>query len=469
MLQNFVSAANEFLWGPPMMIVLVGFGVFATLYLGFPQLKRFGRGVNHVFGGLFNKEATEEGSMSSFQSMATALAAQIGTGNIGGVAGALAMGGPGAIFWMWVTAIFGMATITVEATLAQKYRRKDKHGNLVGGPAYYLSQGFAKKGAAGFGRFLGGLFSILIVIALGFIGNMVQSNSISSAVSTAFNVPPIAVGIVVAIVAGLIFIGGVKRIGKFAETVVPFMAAIYIAAAIIALVIMSDRIIPTFGLIFSNAFSGQAVAGGVAGYSIRTAIRYGVARGLFSNEAGMGSTPNSHAVADVAHPGVQGEVAMIGVFIDTILVCSATGIIITAAGTYSHANLEGVMITMEAFSTAFGTFGSIMVAIALTFFALTTIIGWYFFGESNVKYLTNGSDGAIRAYQIIVIAFVVIGSLIDVTFAWELTDMFNGFMVIPNIIGLILLVPESKALFRDYDEQLASGNELTYFYEYQDQ
>lgn len=304
-LTQIVKDINGLLWGPPMMILLVGFGLLSTIYLKFPQFTRLGYGWYETFGKLFSKEKSDndDGSMSSFQALATAVAAQVGTGNIGGVAGAIVSGGPGAVFWMWMTAILGMSTISVEAILAQKYRQT-KNGQIVGGPAYYLTNGLKNKGMAGLGKALAVIFSCLIILALGFIGNMVQSNSISTAVAEAFGLPTIVIGILVAITAGFIFIGGAKRIASFAELVVPFMAALYIVGSIVVLFKFNNMILPVIKSIFSAAFTGQAMLGGAVGYSIKTAIRYGVARGLFSNEAGMGSTPNSHAVANVGHPVV---------------------------------------------------------------------------------------------------------------------------------------------------------------------
>lgn len=463
-LTEIVVQINSFLWGPPMMILLVGFGLISTFYLKFPQFTRLGYGWKEIFGKLFSKERSEEGTMSSFQALATAIAAQVGTGNIGGVAGAIVSGGPGAVFWMWVTAILGMSTISVEAVLAQIYREK-RNGQLVGGPAFYLSKGFKEKGMEGIGKILASIFAVLIVIALGFVGNMVQSNSISTALASAFGISPLIVGIAIALVAAFIFIGGMRRIANFAEIVVPVMALIYIIGSIVVLVRFRDMIIPVFTAIISAAFTGKAMLGGAIGVSIKTAIRYGVARGLFSNEAGMGSTPNSHAVAKVQHPAVQGAVAIIGVFIDTIIVCTATSLVILVTGA-DKSGFEGAMITMEGFRIAFGNIGAQFLAVALVFFAFTTVVGWYYFGETNVKYLFK-SKTVLRVYQIIVLGFIVAGSVQKVDFVWELTDMFNGLMVIPNIIGLFFLLKEGKKVFDDFDNQIKNGDRLSYNYKYE--
>ncbi|HAQ40934.1 MAG TPA: sodium:alanine symporter family protein [Clostridiales bacterium] len=457
-LEAFVGKVNEILWDYVLVIGLVGIGLYFSIRLGFPQIKRFGFAARRVFGGVFKKEDSKEGSMSSFQALATSIAAQIGTGNVAGVATAISMGGPGAIFWMWVSAFFGMSTIFVEATLAQKYRETDKDGQLVGGPAYYIKNGLGFKGLAIF-------FAISLIIALGFIGNMVQSNSIADAVSRAFNIPQIAVGICIAILAGMIFIGGMKRIASFAEMVVPVMAAIYIIGSIVVIILFRENIIPVFRNIFVAAFNPESVMGGAAGIGVQQAVRYGIARGLFSNEAGMGSTPNSHAVADVAHPAEQGLSAMIAVFIDTILVCTATALVILATGA-NNLDVAGAGITQGAFNIAFGHIGEKFLAVCLTFFAFTTVVGWYYFGENNIRFLFKNKN-AIRIYQVIVLIFIVLGSYQKVDFVWSLADMFNGIMVIPNLIAIFILFKESKAILEDYDEQTQKGERLNYKYDFQ--
>lgn len=459
-----VKSINNFLWGVPMMVALAGFGILSTIYLGFPQFKRFHKANKQVFGGMKSKEKGKEGSMSSFQSLATAVAAQVGTGNIGGAGTAIVGGGPGAVFRMWLLAVLGMSTISVEAILAQKYRTR-KNGELVGGPAYYLSKGFKEKGHKKAGKVLAATFAFLIVIALGFIGNMVQSNSIADSLHTTFNAKPLIVGICIALVAFLVFSGGMSRIARFTELVVPFMAVLYIIGSIVLLVKMRSNILPVLKAIFVQAFTKEAVLAGTAGYAVKEAIRYGVARGLFSNEAGMGSTPNSHAVADVKHPVEQGMAAMIGVFFDTIIICSATALIVLTTGA-NTSGAEGVNISITAFSKIFGGPGAKFLSIALTFFAFTTIIGWYYFGEGNIKYLFK-SKTAIHIYRVIVLFFLILGSTQKVELVWELADMFNGLMVIPNIIGLYFLVPFVKELYDDYDEKVKNDN-VTYVYEHED-
>ncbi len=445
-----IQLVNHYLWDYFLMYGLIGMGLFLSFRLGFPQITKMGKAFKHVFGPMFSKEkkAKEAGSMSSFQALATAVAAQVGTGNVAGVATAILSGGPGAIFWMWVSAFLGMSTIFVEAVLAQKYRER-KDGDLVGGPAYYISKGLGSKGLAAF-------FSVTIIIALGFIGNMVQSNSIAGAVNRAFGIPYVAVGIAVAVAAALIFIGGMKRIASFAELVVPVMAVIYILASIVILIIFRDQIIPVFTLIFKSAFSGNAVMGGILGATIKQAMQKGIARGLFSNEAGMGSTPHAHAVANVDHPSEQGLTAMVGVFIDTVLVCSATAFAILVTKSYMDPTLKGVTVTQEAFTIAFGRGGEIFLAVCLTFFAFTTVVGWYYFGESNIKYLF-GKNGLLP-YRILVCAFIVIGSMQEVDLVWNLADTFNGLMVIPNMIALLALSGVAVNLLKDYNKKLKDGN-----------
>ena len=401
-------------------------------------------------------------SLSQFQALAVAVSAQIGTGNVAGVATAITAGGPGAVFWMWFSAVLGMSTIFAEALLAQKYRVVS-HGKYIGGPAFYITHGLTPKIGRGAARFLSGFFSIALIIALGFIGNATQSNSIASAVTVAFDVPALAVGIGLAALAGLIIVGGVNRIANVAQFVVPFMAVIYIICAVVILFQFSDHISPMINHIFVAAFNPEAVLGGAAGIGMREAVRFGVARGLFSNEAGMGSTPHAHATADVNHPVQQGMAAFVGVFIDTILVCTATALIILLTDA-DKLGLQGAAVTQQAFVIAFGGFGSQLLAICLTFFAFTTIIGWYYFGESNIRFLFRGRHLGI--YRTLVLAAIVLGTLGKVDLVWSLSDMFNGFMVIPNLIALFLLRKEIRAVYTDYLAQKKAGAGLSYQYEF---
>ena len=465
MLSALVGAVNLVLWDYLLIYALLGIGLFFTIYLGAPQVTTRGAGFKSVFGGLFAKKDPadkDHKSLSQFQALAVAVSAQIGTGNVAGVATAITAGGPGAVFWMWFSAVLGMSTIFAEALLAQKYRVVS-HGKYIGGPAFYITHGLTPKIGRGAARFLSGFFSIALIIALGFIGNATQSNSIASAVTVAFDVPALAVGIGLAALAGLIIVGGVNRIANVAQFVVPFMAVIYIICAVVILFQFSDHISPMINHIFVAAFNPEAVLGGAAGIGMREAVRFGVARGLFSNEAGMGSTPHAHATADVNHPVQQGMAAFVGVFIDTILVCTATALIILLTDA-DKLGLQGAAVTQQAFVIAFGGFGSQLLAICLTFFAFTTIIGWYYFGESNIRFLFRGRHLGI--YRTLVLAAIVLGTLGKVDLVWSLSDMFNGFMVIPNLIALFLLRKEIRAVYTDYLAQKKAGAGLSYQYEF---
>ena len=464
-LSDLVSTINFVLWDYLLIYALLGIGLFFSIYLGVPQLTKLGAAFKSVFGGLFTKKDAadkDHKSLSQFQALAVAVSAQIGTGNVAGVATAITAGGPGAIFWMWFSAVLGMSTIFAEALLAQKYRVVS-HGKYIGGPAFYITHGLTPKIGRSAARFLSGGFSIALIIALGFIGNATQSNSISSAVTVAFNIPPLAVGIGLAVLAGLIIVGGVDRIAKIAQFVVPFMAIIYIICAIVILFKFSSHIAPMFNHIFTAAFNPQAVLGGAAGIGMREAVRFGVARGLFSNEAGMGSTPHAHATADVQHPVQQGMAAFVGVFIDTLLVCTATALIILLTDA-DKLGLQGAAVTQQAFVIAFGSGGAQLLAVCLTFFAFTTIIGWYYFGESNIRFLFHGRHLAI--YRTLVLLAIVLGTLGKVDVVWSLSDMFNGFMVIPNLIALFLLRKEIRAVYDDYLTQKKAGGALSYHYEF---
>ena len=427
-----IEQASDILWNSLLLFLLVGTGVFFTIRLRGVQLRRFGEGFHRVFGNftLRGKKADDQG-MSSFQALATAIAAQVGTGNITGCATALVSGGPGALFWVWISAFFGMATIYAEAVLAQRYRTT-VNGKVTGGPAYYIRAAF--KGT--FGKVLAGVFSVLIILALGFMGNMVQSNSIGDAFHNAFGMSHLAVGIVVAVIAAFIFLGGVQRIAAVTEKIVPIMAAFYIVGCVVILVMNYKTLPNAFTQIFVLAFNPQAMAGGVAGVTVQQAMRFGVARGLFSNEAGMGSTPHAHALAKVNHPREQGAVAILGVFIDTFVVLTLTGLVLITSGLIPD-GLTGTALTQAAFSQAFGGFGPVFIAICMFFFAFSTIIGWYFFGQSNFKALFG--EKTLPVYSVIVVVFILVGSTLKVDLVWAMADFFNGLMAVPNLLALLAL------------------------------
>ena len=448
---EFVKAVNEWMWGLILLIILCGTGIFFTIRLKFIQVRKFGEGCRLVFGH-FKSSGGErkEGEMTPFQSLATAIAAQVGTGNLTGAATALIAGGPGAIFWMWVSAFFGMATIYGEATLAQEYKTK-KDGEVTGGPVYYIHQAF--KGT--FGRVRAVIFAIFIILALGFMGNMVQSNSIGAAFSGVFesrniNIPPVAIGIILAVIAAFIFVGGTTRWAAVVEKIVPFMAGIYIVGSLILIGMNITALPGAFKMIFLGAFNPTAVVGGAAGITVREAIRYGVARGLFSNEAGMGSTPHAHARAAAKNPHEQGLTAMISVFIDTFIVLNLTVFSVLTTGAMDSGK-GGIALTQEAFMRGFGSFGDIFVAICLLFFAFSTVLSWHFFGQINVQYLFGKK--AVKVYSIIVVAFIIVGSTLKVDLVWELADFFNGLMVIPNAMALLALSGVVAGISKKYGKK----------------
>ena len=438
-----VCQINEYLSNYILVFLLIGVGLWYTVRTGFVQIRFFGEGMRKVFGNLSLNGGKQSSGMTSFQALATAIAAQVGTGNIVGASGAILTGGPGAIFWMWVIAFFGMATIYAEATLAIKTRRVDKDGTIHGGPAYYITTAF--KG--GFGKFLASFFAVAITLALGFMGCMVQSNSIGSAFQTAFGVPSQFVGVVLVIFCCFIFLGGVNRLAAVTEKVVPVMAVIFLVGAVGILVVRIQDVPATFALIFKYAFQPQAIIGGSFGYAIKTAISQGAKRGLFSNEAGMGSTPHAHAQANVKDPHDQGVVAMVGVFIDTFIVLTLNALVIictlyTEGGILADGVIpEGVNKTNLA-QLAFGSVlgenvGAMFVAVCLFFFAFSTVLSWNLFGKINVIYLFGKK--AAKVYAVIALVFLYLGTVMSNDLVWELTDMFNNLMVLPNAIALFAL------------------------------
>ncbi len=455
-----VCKINEYLSNYILVFLLVGVGLWYSIKTRFVQVRCFGEGMRKVFGNLKLKGDRHDSGMSSFQALATAIAAQVGTGNIVGASGAILTGGPGAIFWMWIIAFFGMATIYAEATLAQKTRIVDPDGTVRGGPVYYITTAF--KG--GFGKFLAGFFAVAIVLALGFMGCMVQSNSIGSTMNTAFGIPTWVSGVILVIICAVIFLGGVQRLASVTEKLVPIMAAIFLLGGLAVLAVRITYIPATFAMIFKYAFQPQAIIGGGFGYAIKTAISQGAKRGLFSNEAGMGSTPHAHAQANVAHPHDQGVVAMIGVFIDTFVVLTLNALVIistlyTADGPLADCGAAAACTTLTkanlaqtAFGTVFGEkFGAMFVAVCLFFFAFSTVLSWNLFGKINANYLFGKKNPrrCTVVYSIIALVFVFIGTLASNDLVWELTDMFNNLMVIPNAIALFALTGMVVAMCKE--------------------
>ena len=453
---NIVCDINTYLSNYILIFLLVGVGLWYSIKTRFVQIRCFGEGMKKVFGNLSLKGGAQASGMTSFQALATAIAAQVGTGNIVGASGAILTGGPGAIFWMWVIAFLGMATIYAEATLAQKTRTVDADGTVHGGPVYYITTAF--KGT--FGKFLAVFFAVATILALGFMGSMVQSNSIGSTFETAFGVPSWIVGVVLVAICAIIFLGGVQRLASVTEKIVPVMAGIFLVGGLVVLVARIQYIPATFGMIFKYAFQPQAIIGGAFGIAIKTAISQGAKRGLFSNEAGMGSTPHAHAQANVSKPHEQGAVAMAGVFIDTFVVLTLNALVIictlyTEGGILAGGYVGDVVNTIgktnlaqTAFGVVFGeSIGAMFVAVALFFFAFSTILGWNMFGKVNVTYLF-GKKGVLP-YTVISLVFIFLGTMMSSDLVWELTDFANYLMVLPNVVGLVAGTAMVSAILKE--------------------
>jgi AGCS family alanine or glycine:cation symporter len=432
----FFQTASEYVWGVPMLILLVGTGIYLTIRL---------RGLQ--FRGLFyslhlalikrKEEDASEGDITHFQALMTALSATVGTGNIAGVAIAIATGGPGALFWMWVTGLFGMATKYAEAVLAVKYREQDEHGLMRGGPMYYISKGLGM-------RWLGAVFAIFASVAAFGIGNMVQSNSVADAVATTFHIEPWLTGLFLALMTGLVIIGGIKSIGRVTSVLVPAMIVFYVIAAIVVIAI-NDRAIPeAFGMVFKYAFTATAATGGFIGAVVRDTIRLGVSRGVFSNESGLGSAPIAAAAAQTKNPVSQALVSMTQTFIDTIIVCSLTGFVIISTGLWNSGS-TGSELTARAFSHGLpGSSGGIIIAVGLILFAYSTMLGWSYYGEKALEYLFGA--GLVKPYRVVFCIFIFIGAYTKLDLVWAVADVFNGLMAIPNLIALLAL---SKVVVRE--------------------
>ena len=439
---KLVQTINGYLSDYVLILLLVGTGLFFSIRTRFVQLRCFKEGWRRFVGSISLKGGKQESGLSSFQALATAVAAQVGTGNIVGASGAILIGGPGAIFWMWIIAFFGMATIYAEAVLAQETRVKTEDGVVHGDPVFYIKKAFP----TGFGSFLAGFFAVAIILALGFMGSMVQSNSIGETCSNALGIPSWVIGAAVTLVAALIFLGGIQRIAAVTEKLVPVMALLFLLGGFVVLLVRIRYLPETFAMIFRYAFVPNAIIGGSIGYAIKTAISQGVKRGLFSNEAGMGSTPHAHAMANVEKPHDQGVVAMIGLFIDTFVVLTMTALVVISTlyagdGVLAAGAAEGVSKTnmaQLAFSSVMGDgFGALFVALCLLFFAFSTILSWNYFGKINVEYLFGKK--AVPVYSVIALVFLFLGSVLSNDLVWELADLFNQLMVIPNVLALAAL------------------------------
>ncbi|MDH3197431.1 MAG: sodium:alanine symporter family protein [Candidatus Krumholzibacteria bacterium] len=443
-----IDAANAFIWGKALVYLLLGVGAYFTVRTGFIQFRHLG----HLFAVMRRSGRTEHGGISSFGAFATGLAGRVGTGNVAGVAIALTVGGPGAVFWMWIVALVGMATSFVENTLAQLYKVREEGGTFRGGPAYYMARGLRA-------RWMGVVFSVFLILSFGFIFNAVQANSMSDALHTAFGFPRAACGLVIIALAGLVIFGGVRRIAHFAEAVVPAMAVAYFAVALVVVLNNAAAIPGVIALVVRSAFGlEQAAAGGMA-YAVSQALMQGVRRGLFSNEAGMGSSPNAAAAAEVKHPAAQGFVQMLGVFTDTIVICTCTAAIILLSGAMEPGGeLTGVPLTQAALSAEVGTWGTVFVAIILQFFAFTSIVANYYFGETSVRFLT-GRPQALPVFRLMVLGVTMLGAVATLQIVWNAADLSMGFMALTNLVAILLLSPVAFKVMRDYVGQLGRGVE----------
>lgn len=442
-IERINGVINNFIWGPVMLVLLVGTGIFLTVRVGFFQVSHIKLWMKGTFGAMFKKHS-DDVNITPFQAVSTALASTVGTGNIVGVTTAIVSGGPGALFWMWFAAFFGMVTKYSEVLLAIKYREKDADGKHYGGPMYYLTKGANLP-------WLGTIFAVFATLASFGIGNLTQINAMANVVQQNFNVPTIYTGIAVTIVVAIIIVGGIKRIGAFAEKCVPIMCVLYLICGIIIIFINLDKIPGIFKLVFSEAFSFKQVGAGFMGYAIAMGMRYGFARGIFSNEAGMGSAPMAHASSSNKNPVDQAIWGIFEVFVDTFLVCSITGIVAVMNLDLAEQGLRGAPLISEAFRVSMpGDFGSIVLTIALLLFAFTTIVGWSHYGAVSLGYLTNNNKTTELIFRIIFILLIIVGSVSELELVWNIADTLNGLMAIPNLIGLLILSPVIAKTTREY-------------------
>ena len=451
---DLINLMNDLLWGSILVYLLVGVGIYFTVRLGFIQFRHFG----HMFSVLRNSRKADSAGISSFQALCTSLAARVGTGNMAGVAVALTAGGPGAIFWMWLIAMLGMATSFAESTLAQLYKTRDNDGNYRGGPAYYMEKGLGM-------RWMGVLFSIFLIIAFGLVFNAVQANAIASAMNTAFDFERSYTGVAIVVISAFVIFGGIRKIARTAEIIVPIMALAYLAIALFIMFANIEKVPEVLALIFKSAFGLQEAAAGGLGYAIAQAMINGIKRGLFSNEAGMGSAPNAAASATPypPHPASQGYVQMLGVFLATIVICSATVAIILMSGEYvPHGEVTGIELTQRALTAQVGEWGGIFVAVAIFFFAFTSIIANYSYAETNLIFLEHNNKKGLVLFRIVVLGMVMFGSLATLPTVWALADVSMGLMAIVNLAAIILLSGIVIKLAKDYNRQLDAGKVPTF-------
>ena len=441
-LMNINSAVNGIVWGPLIIILIIGTGTYLSIMTGFFSITKIGYILKNTLLKMFAKDDKGEGEVTAFQAVATALAATVGTGNIAGVATAIALGGPGAVFWMWLAAIMGMTTKFAEVVLAVNYREKTEDGRFVGGPMYYITNGLGKNW-----KWLAVIFATFGTLASFGIGCMVQSNSVALSAESTFGIPVLVTGIALAILTAVVIVGGIKRIGAFTEKLVPFMAALYIIGGLWLIIANAGKLPHAFSLIFGNAFTGTAAVGGFAGTVMMQAIRFGVARGIFTNEAGLGSAPIAHAAATTNHPVRQGLWGVFEVFMDTIIICSITALAILVTGVWESGE-SGAVLSAMAFDVGLPGIGKYIVSVGLILFAYSTILGWEYYGERCLEYLAGTKP--IMAYRLIWVVAVVVGAIGGLGFMWDLADTLNGLMAFPNLIGVLMLSPVVFRLTKEF-------------------
>ena len=433
---NFIStintAVNNIVWGPIMLTLLIGTGLFISIKTNFLQFRKFKYMLKNTILGMFskNQHQKEDSGVSSFQAVATAMAGTIGTGSIAGIATAIVSGGPGAVFWMWISALLGMVTKYSEIVLSLEYREKNKGGKWVGGPMYYIKNGLNAK-------WLAALFAIFAMIACLGTGNATQSNSIAVALESAIGITPYITGIVLTVIATAVILGGMRRIASVNEKLVPFMAMFYVVCSVLALIVNIEKVPAAFALIFKEAFNFKAAAGGTTGYGIMLAMHYGFSRGIFSNEAGLGSAPIAHAASSTKSSVQQGLWGMFEVFFTTIVICTLSAIVILTTGIWESGTVQGAALSIESFNLVLPGAGGIIVTLATVFFALSTILGWAYYGEVSMEFLSHNSKTAVWIYRFVYIIFVFVGAVGNLNLIWSISETMNGLMAIPNLIGII--------------------------------
>lgn len=450
---NFIStintAVNNIVWGPIMLTLLIGTGLFISIKTNFLQFRKFKYMLKNTILGMFskNQHQKEDSGVSSFQAVATAMAGTIGTGSIAGIATAIVSGGPGAVFWMWISALLGMVTKYSEIVLSLEYREKNKGGKWVGGPMYYIKNGLNAK-------WLAALFAIFAMIACLGTGNATQSNSIAVALESAIGITPYITGIVLTVIATAVILGGMRRIASVNEKLVPFMAMFYVVCSVLALIVNIEKVPAAFALIFKEAFNFKAAAGGTAGYGIMLAMHYGFSRGIFSNEAGLGSAPIAHAASSTKSSVQQGLWGMFEVFFTTIVICTLSAIVILTTGIWESGTVQGAALSIESFNLVLPGAGGIIVTLATVFFALSTILGWAYYGEVSMEFLSHNSKTAVWIYRFVYIIFVFVGAVGNLNLIWSISETMNGLMAIPNLIGIIGLSKVIKAVTIEHFSKL---------------